>query len=72
MPLLLKIEGLSMPMLGGGGELVDDCTSDTCGGGGGGLVDEDTCDTCEGEEGGEGGGRSMADISGLGEDHKEK
>lgn len=36
MPLLLEIEGLSMPMLGGEGGSVNNCTSHTCGGGGGG------------------------------------
>ena len=36
MPLLLKIEGLSMPMPGGGGGSMDDSTSNACGGGGGG------------------------------------
>ena len=40
-----------MPMSGGGGGSVDDCTSDTCGGG---SVDEEAHDTCEGEGGGEG------------------
>lgn len=33
-------------MLGGGGGLVNDFTSDTCGGG---SMDEESCDTCEGE-----------------------
>ena len=60
---LLEIKGLSMPMLGGGGGLVDKCTSDTCGGG---LVDEEACDTFEGEGVGGGGGRSMGDTNGLG------
>ena len=36
MPLLLEIEGLSMPILGREGELMDDDTGDTCGRGGGG------------------------------------
>ena len=57
-----------MPMLGGGGGLVNKFISETCGGGGRGLVDEEACDTCEGEVGGRGGGggRSMGDTSGLG------
>ena len=69
MPPLLEIEGLSMPMPGGGGGSVDDNTSDTCGGGGGGSVDEEDRDTCKGEGGRGGGGESMdcvvADTSGL-------
>ena len=52
-----------MPMLGGGGGLVDNCTSDTCGGG---LVDEEAHDTCEGEGGGGRGRRSMDETGGLG------
>ena len=67
MPLLLEIEGLSMPMSGGGGGLVDNCIGATCGGG---LVDEEAHDTCEGEGARGGGRRSMdgvvADTSGLG------
>lgn len=47
-PPLLEIGGLSMPMLEGGGWLVDRNNGDTGGGGGGGLVDEEACDTCEG------------------------
>lgn len=69
-PMLLEIEGLSIPMSGGGCGSVDDCTSDTHGGGGGGSVDEEYIDTCEGEGWGGGGGRSMdgvvANTSGLG------
>lgn len=33
MPLQLVIEGLLMPMLGGGGGSMDGATSDACGGG---------------------------------------
>ena len=67
MPLLLEIEGLSMPMSRVGGGLVDNYTSDTCGGGGEGSVNEEACDTCKGEGGGgEEGGRMMGDTSGLG------
>ena len=40
MPLLLEIEGLSIPMSRGGGGSVDDCIGDACEGGGGGLVNE--------------------------------
>jgi hypothetical protein len=58
MPPLQEIEGLSMPMLGGGGRLVDGATGDACGrgGGGGGGVDGVASDTFGGEGGG-GGGR---------------
>ena len=54
MPLLLEIEGLSIPMSRGRGGLVNNYTGDTCGGGGRGSVDEKSHDTCE-EEGGGGG-----------------
>ena len=55
----------------GGGVLFDDCTSDTCGGGGRGSVDEEARDTCEGEGGG---GRewSMADTVNWEEEQEEK
>ena len=66
-----------MPMLGGGGGLVNECTSNTCGGGVRGSIDEDACDMREGEGGGEGGGggggvRPMGDTSGLGVGIKRK
>ena len=65
MPPLLEIEGLSIPMSGGGGGSVDHGTGDACGGG---SMDEETCDTCKGEGGG--GVRLMdgaeIDTSGLG------
>ena len=68
MPLLLEIEGLSMPMLRGGGRSVNDDIGDACGGGGRGSVDEEARETCKGEGGG--GGRLIdgvaANTSGLG------
>lgn len=68
--LLLEIDGISIPMLWGGGRSINDCTCDACGGGGGGLVDEESHDTCEWEGGGGGGGRWMdgaaIDTSGMG------
>ena len=45
-PMLLQIEGLSIPMSGGGCGSTNDCTSDTRGGG---SVDGEDSDTCEGE-----------------------
>ena len=66
MPSILQIEGLSLPKSGGRGGSIDDFTSDTCGGAGAGSMDEEDRDTCKGEWREGGGGRSMADTSGLG------
>ena len=56
-PLLLEIEGLSMPMSGRGSGSVDDSTSDMCGRG---SMDGASSDTCGG---GGGGGGSMNDVA---------
>ena len=65
MTLSLEIEGLSIPMSGGGDGSSNYYTSDTSGGGGGVSLGVEACDTCDGE-GGSGGGRLMGNTSGLG------
>ena len=49
MPLLLEIEGLSMPLLGGRSGSMNGATSGKCKGCGRGSVDGVDGDTCQGE-----------------------
>ena len=62
MHLLLDIEGLSMPMSGGGGGSVDGTNGDTCGGGGGGGG---SLDGAVGDASGSRGGGGVWVINGV-------